>query len=120
MGMSEELTKKEEVGGGIFVGVTLGVLFLLLLIFWSPVAYYLEKWNDYWSDSVPASSYLSSSGERVIPVGWEYRKRANADCNKRTQSFFGLSETAISSFASSTTENYESYDCYGVEWTKIP
>ena len=113
------MTKKEEVGGGIFVGVTLGVLFLLLLIFWSPVAYYLEKWDDYWSDPVPANSYLSA-GEWVTPVGWEDRKRANADCDKRTQSFFGLPESAISSSASSTAENYESYDCYGVDWTKIP
>lgn len=106
---------KEEIAGGVFVGVSIAIMFLLLLFLWSPVGFYLSRWSDYWDD--PDLKQSNIDWEFQNDAYYQNRKKANRDCEEKAVSYFGVNQ--ISSYASSTSENYETYDCYGIKWTKI-
>ncbi len=108
---------KEEIGAGIAAAICLTLIVLFTLFLWAPASHYLEKWNSFWwsKDDSEISSSTSTSDDSKY---YENRHTAYVACEEKAIQFFGTSE--ISSYASSTAENYETYDCYGVKYTKIP
>ena len=113
---TDKLSKKQEVGGGLVVASFVIFFILIVLFIFSPVSYYLEKWDNYWNNKKTIPLQLSQSSEEYEIYHKAYKKADN-DCDIRTKSYFNSS--IISSYASSTSENYETYDCYGVKYTKI-
>ena len=100
----------------LFFSIPLTMLFL-----WSPVAHYLGMWDRYWDvrEMVERETAVNSHSSESDAY-YERRDRADEDCEERAIHFFsGASTTTINSFPV-TTDDYQTYECYGIKYDKIP
>lgn len=110
------MNNHDEIGGGLFGAVLITTLVLICLFGYAPISYYLGKWNDHWKDNIGKVSYPTGSNY----IDRSAYKFAQQDCEKRTKDYFGVPKIETLVLASSTTDHYATYDCYGVRLTKIP
>lgn len=93
----------------------LALIFLLVIFSISPIIYYKYKWDFYWEtrDSTPV--IVDSNDE------FKFESKATSDCISRARSYFKLpAYPELAAYASSTSSNYETYDCYALKFTKLP
>ena len=109
------MSQKEEAVGGIAAAVFVAILIILAIFIWSPAAYFLGKWSEFWEEKANKSF--------EIPwVETEYQKASRAarlDCEQKVIKYFNASLAVIASTVSSTSEDFSTYDCYGLKFTKI-
>lgn len=87
------------------------LLILLVLFAVAPVGHILGQWFDWWDSSETMTFGDSANSERYFD--------ASKDCSTKARKYFGSRN--VESYASSTNDStYKTYDCYGIEYTKIP
>ena len=144
MGNQEKTTTVEAfLVSAFIVGIMLG--FIVVAFFaWPPLSYVWDTWDGYWDESlyeernttIVSPSSEPSKREIAYDNCEERAKRISISFNMRTQFFHcdickveikgrkkfynQSSSDSISSYATSTKGNYETYDCYGIKWDKIP
>lgn len=114
--MNNENKKDDTLGpfeSGIFFGTILLLIVVLIIFLWSPVSYYLGKWNNYWNSNI-ASSEISFEDRIYDSNRW----KAVHNCNDKASKLWG-ENSFYSVSASSTSEDFSTYDCYGIKYTLI-
>ncbi len=110
--------KKEDVKVGFVLSITLVGTVMLGLFLFAPVGYYLEKWNNVWSDSGDGIS-ISGSWSSEEDGAWERQHLAKNDCEVRASMFYKLPAEAVATYPFSA-DDYQTYDCYGLKLDQIP
>ncbi len=109
-----ETNKKEEVGGGIMVATFIVTSLLALFFLLPPIGHYWGMWDEYWSYDA-----VSVTDSTPMSAADKARFAANTVCHDRAVSLYGDSHIAAIT-ASSTSEDFSTYDCYVVKESKLP
>lgn len=115
------MEKENECGiiKAMFVIILIAFTIVLFLIFiCPPISHYWEKWSEYWDSSAPQASNLSQKEQDESDKYWQRQSAAYKDCSARAKKYFGTDHVASNASSTSAVE-YETYDCYGVKFTKI-
>lgn len=111
-----KVSKKEEVGGGLFVASIIISLIILVCLVFAPASYYLGKWNDYWDDTT-FSKIQTKNESADAEARWNRYVEAEKVCSKKAKIYFNSSYTHS---MTSSSDKYITYECVGVKLTKIP
>lgn len=123
---TEKQNAKEEIRYGVFFSSLFLSFLILALIAWPPISYYMGKWYTYWANKDLSSTQISGSTDYVSADYWDndsdiYINNMNnalIQCDYAARNYFGTDE--FDSDASSTSDDYSTYDCYGAKLVKIP
>ena len=108
----EKTTTKEDAGGGVIIASFFVTIIILGLFLWTPIAHYHGKWNDFWDNK-----------DRKGSVTFNFEPRpaaeiaAEDECDKQADKAFEIKW--YSAFASSTSDNYATYDCWAIKFTQV-
>ncbi len=102
---------------GIVLASFFATAIVLFLFLFAPVSHYLGAWSDWWSEpSVTASSDGGSMDEYRASV--QKYQEAYTVCDDAATKHFKTTKVAV--HASSTSGDYDTYDCYGIPYKKVP
>lgn len=107
----------KEIIENIVVFTVLAVLVILIIIIAifsiPPVKYAFDNWSDYWNK--PSIVIQDLDMDMDTYIGRSYK--AQDDCKNRAVNYYKSSN--ISAYSSSTSESYDTYDCYGIKFNLI-